>query len=87
VSLCGDERILPRRIEQLFLRDQPVAVLDQISKDVECLRLERHGVPGTCHRHAPQINRNVFEPKHFGRHHNVLIFSGNNITRITRTIN
>ena len=74
------ERVLPRRVEQFFLGDKPVAVLDQVAKHVERLRLERNRLPCARHRHAAKVDRNVPKLNHFWRHHNFLIPPGNNLT-------
>jgi hypothetical protein len=39
----ADEAVAPHVVEQLVLRDDPVAVLDEIGEDAEHLWLDRHG--------------------------------------------
>jgi hypothetical protein len=41
----ADEPVAPHVVEQLVLRDDPVAVLDEIGEHAEHLWLDRHGAP------------------------------------------
>jgi len=52
----ADEPITPHVVEQLLLRDNPIAALDEVGQHVEHLRLDRHDSAIAPHLLADKID-------------------------------
>ena len=57
----GDEPVAPDLVEQLGLRDDPVAVPDEVVEHVHDLRLDRDPLPATLELHRVAVERHVSE--------------------------
>jgi hypothetical protein len=57
----GDEPVAPDLVEQLGLRDDPVAVPDEVVEHVHHLRLDRDPLPATLELHGIGVERHVSE--------------------------
>jgi hypothetical protein len=51
----------PKRVEQLDLADDPLAMLDQVDEDVEDLGLDLDQPPSTVHRESGEIEDAILE--------------------------
>ena len=60
----ADEAVPPDRVQQLRLRHDPVAVLDQVGQDVEDLRLDVHRRPAPPDLEARRVDHTVVELVH-----------------------
>src|SRR6185503_3964897 len=55
------EGAFPHRVEQLFLRDHPIPMLDQMDEDVEGLWFKRDSGVATDRRHAAHVHADLAE--------------------------
>ena len=68
------------RVEQLVLRHEPIAVLDEMDEHVERLWLQRDGLAAAGGRHAAGVHAHVSELVDFALRHRILNTPGNTIT-------